>query len=671
MKENRKKTCWIVLISWVVAGCNHAPTPEPYPSLSHSDESALISSTLPPIPTRTNGRYPEPDPERVLELSRLLPAEPGSLGRPITDRTYWDRVRMETDSEKVLHEALADLKTPTPILTESDFLEFNSTGRRQPYEGLYALRAKRLARMVLAECMENSGRFLPAIESEIEAILLEPTWVVPGHDRELKAFRGAWENVDLATSMRAWTLALTVYWLGDSLPAPVQNLIRSNLERRVFTPYMESVSKGVPGRLFWLERRNNWNAVCHAGVLGAALTILPSREERAKFLASAEIYLPFFLEGFSAEGFLDEGISYLNYGMGHYVLIAQAVHQQTAGHINWFRHPKVRAVHHFATGIRLADGVYPAFADSSLGDSPAYWILEMIAGHLDLPFEWGGVQWHIGHPLGATPYRPIGQVDFSFNTMKGRPPDTSDNTEDQLRSWFEDGGALVLRMPRRGTEKLLSVAVKGGHNGQNHNQNDLGHFVVAVGTDLVLPDLGRAVYDHRNFTDARYENPVNSSMGHSCPRVDGLLQKTGTQAQAVTISTSFTPEEDIWEIELGSAYDLNQNESLRRRFLFQRTDSGLLWVKDQANFTSPRRLDAAVIAPDQWERLPDPSKGWLVSWNGSTVRLEVQGVGDAEIVLREEPLEGKLHAQLNPTRLVYGFREPVLNGSLELSVKPQ
>ena len=66
-------------------------------------------------------------------------------------------------------------------------------------------------------------------------------------------------------------------------------------------------------------------AVVHGGIVGAALALNDSVEERAEIIAAAELGTQFYIKGFPADGYSPEGMGYWKYGFGHYALLAEAV----------------------------------------------------------------------------------------------------------------------------------------------------------------------------------------------------------------------------------------------------------------------------------------------------------------------------------------------------------
>ena len=57
--------------------------------------------------------------------------------------------------------------------------------------------------------------------------------------------------------------------------------------------------------------------------------------------------------------------------------------------------------------------------------------------------------------------------------------------------------------------------MKGGHNAEQHNHNDVGSFIVALGHSTPLVDPGAEVYTGRTFSRRRYDSNVLNSFGHS------------------------------------------------------------------------------------------------------------------------------------------------------------
>jgi len=78
----------------------------------------------------------------------------------------------------------------------------------------------------------------------------------------------------------------------------------------------------------------------------------------------------------------------------------------------------------------------------------------------------------------------------------------------------------------------IFVASHGGHNGESHNHNDVGDFIVYVNGQPLLVDAGRGTYTGRTFSEERYKLWFNTSAYHNLPEVNGVPQKEGEQFTA-------------------------------------------------------------------------------------------------------------------------------------------
>ena len=75
-----------------------------------------------------------------------------------------------------------------------------------------------------------------------------------------------------------------------------------------------------------------------------------------------------------------------------------------------------------------------------------------------------------------------------------------------------------------------SLCVKAGHNGESHNHNDVGSFILSTDEGQLFCDLGAGRYFNGYFdSKIRYTLLGNASWGHSVPIIDGAYQKEGSQ----------------------------------------------------------------------------------------------------------------------------------------------
>jgi hypothetical protein len=96
--------------------------------------------------------------------------------------------------------------------------------------------------------------------------------------------------------------------------------------------------------------------------------------------------------------------------------------------------------------------------------------------------------------------------------------------------WLPD---LQIMTARRGN---LYVAMKGGHNGESHNHNDVGSFLVYINNNPLFIDPGVGEYTAKTFSNDRYSIWTMQSQYHNLPQINGCDQKDGKDYAAKVIS---------------------------------------------------------------------------------------------------------------------------------------
>jgi hypothetical protein len=501
---------------------------------------------------------------RVKEITAMLAAKPAGLGQPITNRAAWNKLARRAAYAEIVSAAQKLAREPVPELPDDLYLDFSRTGNRNRGQKVLFARSERLATFTLAECTEDRGRFIKPLAETIAALCAERTWVYPAHDGPLNNFYGRTVEIDLRVTHVAWELATADFLLCDKLPADTRRLIRDTVQRRVFQPYRDKLNGRREG-MFWLRATHNWNAVCLAGVTGAALALEESPEQRAWFIAAAEHYIQNFLKGFTADGYCSEGLGYWNYGFGHFLMLGETIRQATGGRVDLLADPAALAPSLFASRTEILNGIYPTIADCHPGTQPGEKYLRYLGERLGLPLAGNRdeILLRPAHDLTSTTL-------FAFLPRPLPLAQRADRASDSpLRTWFTNAGVLICR-PAPGSKTDFAAALKGGNNAEHHNHNDVGSFSVVAGKTMVICDPGSEVYTRRTFSPQRYESKVLNSFGHAVPVVAGKLQRPGAEARAVVLRTDFTDQADTLVLDIRSAYAVSELQKLERTFVFQR-----------------------------------------------------------------------------------------------------
>jgi len=600
----------------------------------------------------------DPKPIAVDEIAQSMAPGAYSPTPTIADRDFWALVGKSQQYKSVIEDAEKLLGTSIQPLPDDLYLDFSKTGNRSRYERVYFNKLRVFRTLVVAECVENKGRFIKPIQDLIVSYAGDKSWVLPAHDGGLENFEGRQITIDLFASEVACELATADRLLGDRLDQATRALVRQEVQRRIFDPYKRMVTEGKP-RMWWLTTTNNWNAVCLANVTGAALALLDGPTDKAFYVGAAEQYITYFLSGFTDDGYCSEGIGYWNYGFGCFVRLGHMLSGATGGAVDLFALPKARSAGLFARRMEVTPGVYPAFADCAVGATPSREIMSYISRRYELPptpWEQQGfssVRW----------LDEFGVFDFVF-----REPGATQAAELPAKSdWFEDAGILICRGAQTKGGLPIGVALKGGHNAEHHNHNDLGSYIYCIGSSMTLVDPGAEVYTRRTFSSERYVSNVLNSFGHPVPRVDGKLQRTGREAQAEVLKCELADDRDVLALDLTSGYPVTSLKQLTRTFVFERGAGGVLTISDEIQCESPVSFGTAVITFDAWQQVGNDRL--LVGKGDTAVEITIDA-GGLPFKIEPTTIEEDVRGNEKPVRIGIDLAEPVDQAVLRLTARP-
>jgi hypothetical protein len=138
----------------------------------------------------------------------------------IEERDDWDAIRESIRNAHITSgEKMLSCEWPTILAVR--FLDFVRTGNRSKFEQVSMGRRGAIVGLVIAECMENKGRFLDDIVNGVWAICEESFWGVSAHIGAQKAGSGLPDVtepiVDLFAAETSSLLSWVVYLLGSKL----------------------------------------------------------------------------------------------------------------------------------------------------------------------------------------------------------------------------------------------------------------------------------------------------------------------------------------------------------------------------------------------------------------------------------------------------------------------
>ncbi|MFW5836128.1 MAG: hypothetical protein ACOCVK_01845 [bacterium] len=525
-----------------------------------------MSKTPPPEDQRTlPDESSNPFTMTVTELSEVFAATPGTSALPpYEDAPAWAAAARSSTgraTRAVAERAVAD--GPSRIRAR-DYLRYWGEGDRLGFDALYRGRRQELVSLTLAELAEREGRFLPAIDDYLWAVSEETSWLLSAHiqhgmDTELPPRRTHY--VDMDTAMTGVTLAEVLSVLGHRVHPEIRRRVTAEIRERLFEPYY------FRHDLHWMHSDNNWNSAAHCGILGAACYLMSDPYELARIVQKGLSYLENFIGGFDEDGATSEGINCWQVGVGHLCVLDSIIGARSDGRLSLLRHvPRIEAIARFPERINLSYDTYANFSDAPKKFVPAPFVTARLRDVLGLDlvtFDNDSVR-----PSTYTMRSALVPQDELSSGYRDRP----------LDSYFRGVQWLISRTSP--DDDALVLATKGGHNGEKHNHNDLGQFIVHLRGFSYLIDLGKPVFTRTSFTSDRYSILGNSSRGHSVPVVNGHEQGTGSRFAANVISRDEGQCSHI-EYDLAGAYPREAGLArFTRRLELDRRGSGEVRIAD-------------------------------------------------------------------------------------------
>jgi hypothetical protein len=421
---------------------------------------------------------------------------------------------------------------PWTTLPWTVFAENKLTGNRVNYEQLCFEKRRRLAALVMAEVMEGEGRFMPDIIDGLGAFCEETWWGIPAHYNK-PVPRTEQQEVDLFNAETASLVAWTAYMLKarlDAFAPEVCQRVGQELKRRMLDPALTK-------NYWWKTAGMNWNPWISSNWLACVLLSEQDEARRQQAISEIEKSLQAFVDAYPDDGGCDEGPGYWDRAAAS--LFEAVSLLQTAGCGDVPYREKMGRMGAYIYKVYIGNGYCVNFADAH--DNKA-----LLQTNIVYPFgrymndrTMCRLAAYIGRQQGIAD-NPAALYDRSGNwPTLGRELLFLRHINDFLREvpqepqladvWLPD---LQVMTARRGP---LFVAMKGGHNDESHNHNDVGSFVVYADGEPLLIDVGVGEYTAKTFGRNRYDIWTMQSQYHNLPLVNGVGQKAGRQYAAKVV----------------------------------------------------------------------------------------------------------------------------------------
>ncbi len=527
-------------------------------------------------------------------------------------------LREKTQSDPVVRNVYQAVRRNAEQVRAKPLLERKLTGRR-----LLGVSRDMLHRMnVLGAVylLEKDRAALERINDELLAVAAFQDWN-PAH------------FLDVAEMSMA--VALAVDWVGRDLPPATLQQAKQALIAKGLRPSFPPT--GDPG---WATTNNNWNQVCHGGMIAAAIAVADDEPElAARTIRRALDGLPYAMKEYGPDGVYPEGPTYWGYGTAFTVLTASMLQSALGSDFGLAASPGFLESADFLMMSTAPSGGYFNFADSGdrrgdAGDFTLAWFAAETGNRtyfererfLSPPEEMGTLARHAGAGL-------VWLAQFAERAEKNPP-----------LAWKGEGhNPIVVFRGGPDDPRRYYFAGKGGRGSTNHGNMDAGSFVFEIDGVRWSLDPGNQSYNElesagfdlwgrcqqcRRWTLLTKNNYGHSTLtvNDSLHRVDGFAPLARFDAgPQPTASFDLTP---VFEGGLAGARRTFTKES-DRSLLIEDT----LTLSDASRSVTWQMMTTAEVIPT--------ANGAVLRQDGRELRLEIlapAGVAVSVVSLDPPPL---------------------------------
>ncbi len=521
------------------------------------------------------------------------------------DREKWEGIP-EEDRNALLQAADEAMKEPYPLLKATAFMAFSRDGNRQVFEQPYFFRRRKLILSALAYCIRQEAGDLDEVLNGIWCICEESSWVISAHNND--AHEGSPSSVqkplpdtrspvvDLFAAQTGMILSLVLHMTEDQLDR-VTPMVRMRAEREM----EERLLKPFETRddFWWMGflRRDlcNWTPWIVSNILMTSALQVKDRYRLSLLVERGLRMTDRWLQVLPEDGGCDEGAAYWNMAGGAFLDILELTASLTGSEFtpegfSPLREEKIRNILKFPMRVCLGNGWFANFADCDAR-----------------PYVCGERLYAAGRALGDEELK-----NFGLNLVRSIGQDVSDTPQlwRLLNRLFmpkacagqtEHAGDVLLpdlqvRGVRRGS---TAVYIKGGHNGESHNHNDVGSFILFRDGEPVFIDIGNVVYTAKTFSGRRYELFNTRSRNHSVPMFGQVEQAAGSMYAGSMQST-----ENGCRVEMQGAYP-QEAGLLRLTREMDVKENGDVTIQDTFSLREPGQVTEVYMLRQHPEKIRD------------------------------------------------------------------
>ncbi|MFP4342353.1 MAG: heparinase II/III family protein [Cyclobacteriaceae bacterium] len=509
------------------------------------------------------------------------------------------RLKKKLKNDPVVQNMYQAIRLNAEAVQQQPLLQRKLEGRR--LLGVSRDMLHRMNVLAMVYRIEKDEKILQRIDQELQAVCNFTDWN-PSH------------YLDVAEMSMAVALALD--WAGNDLPAATVKLAKNALIEKGLKP-----SYNPDGNTGWVDGTNNWNQVCHGGMIAAAITIAEEDPELASTTISRALEgMPHALVEYGPHGVYPEGSTYWSYGTSFSVLTASMLESA------------------FNTDFGLS--AYPAFMESAdfrlLSIAPSGWYYNFAdcgdqrSENGDLVLAWfaaktGNKKYFERERFLRNP-EEMGELSRYAGAGLVWLSQFEDKNQDALPLVWRGDGANPVVFFRGGDNdtRQYYFGGKGGRGTVNHGNMDAGSFVFELDGVRWSVDPGNQSYHELEKTGfnlwgrcqdcERWTLLTKNNYGHSTLTVNDALHVVDGLATIKEVKEGDKPEAVI---DMSPVFGQDLEVATR---IFTKESKRSLLIEDQLKLNeNTRSISWQLMTTAEVEMVKG---GAILRQDGKTLKLE-------------------------------------------------
>jgi hypothetical protein len=439
---------------------------------------------------------------------------------------------------------------------------------------------------MLAELAEGKGRFVDQLVDGLWHLSNSPTWVLSAHLPRQKTKRSLPDPreqlIDLGSGALAAQVAVAWHFFHetfDKIDPVISYVIQDAVKKQILDPYLNT-AEYRPNWWLGFELKegqvvNNWNPWCNADVILCFLLMEKDPERLDHALRQSARSVDKFWEYVKSDGACEEGPAYWGHAAGKLYDYLKIMSEASDGRFSFFDVKQIKDMGEYISRSYVKNRWVVNFADASaqLSFSPS--VVYNYGKAVGSPEMMDFAVYNLGNTskkLFNTP-RPllsndvfrslesltcINDLETRVNELNARieAGESFDTLMESLRKsvpynvWYPETEFCYMR-----NDAGWFVAMKGGHNNESHNHNDIGTFTLYADGVPMFVDAGVGTYTKQTFSKDRYTIWSMRSEWHNLPVINGVYQHDGAEFRSSDVSVSFKKKSMRFSLDISGAYD--------------------------------------------------------------------------------------------------------------------